>query len=247
MNWKKFPLPLTLLSFALSLALVPGLPARSQLPSSITASVTFEPPGEGEPGETAGGASRAPDGKLCPQDAAAVDPGVMPLMPATNYGQTIASHPTLYLYLPKTSASQVYLSVRDKEENEIYQGFLPAIATGGIVGLQLPAEAAALETGKTYKWSVAIVCGRLLRADSPRVSAWIKRVEADATTTGQMEQEPSLEGAALYGAKGLWYETIGTLVELRRQQPEDATIAENWENLLSSVGLEAIATEPISQ
>lgn len=247
MNWKKFPLPLTVLSFALSLALVPGLPARSQLPSNMTAIVTFDPPGEGLPDDAAGGASRAPDGKLCPQDAAAVNPGVMPLMPATNYGQTIASHPTFYLYLPKTSASQVFLSVRDKEENEIYQGFLPAIATGGIVGFQLPAEAPALETGKTYKWSMAIVCGRLLRADSPRISGWIQRVEADATTSGQLSQEPSLEGASLYGAKGLWYETIGTLAELRRQQPEDATIAENWENLLSSVGLEAIATEPVGQ
>ena len=32
-----------------------------------------------------------------------------------------------------------------------------------------------------------------------------------------------------------------------RQQPEDATITENWKNLLFSVGLGAIATQPVSQ
>lgn len=248
MNWKKFPLPLTMLSFALSLelAIIPVLPARSQLPSA-TASVTFNPPGDGLPEETVGGASRSPNGKVCPEDAAALDRGVMPLIPATNHGQTITSHPTIYLYMPKTSASQVFLSLRDKEGNNIYQEFLPAIATGSIVGFKLPAEAPALETGKTYKWSMAIVCGGSLRADSPTVSGWIKRVEADATTIGQLDRDPSLEGAALYGAKGLWYETIGTLVELRRQQPEDVTITENWKNLLSSVGLGAIASQPVSQ
>ncbi|MBD0346251.1 MAG: DUF928 domain-containing protein, partial [Coleofasciculus sp. Co-bin14] len=44
----------------------------------------------------------------------------------------------------------------------------------------------------------------------------------------------------------LWYETLETLIELRRDRPNDPTLTDAWKTLLSSVGLDVISDAPIN-
>lgn len=213
--------------------------------NSSVALVTFEPPGSGQPDDSVGGASR--DGGQCPQDRLAANSPLTPLMPTTNYGLTTAEHPTFFVYVPQTSAQKIFFSLKDETKTYHYQTILPMIGKQGIVGFKLPADAPALENGKSYQWSFAIMCGNALRPDSPMVQGWVRRTELKPALSSQLQQANSLQRAISYGKEGIWYDTLTSLAEAQRSQPQDPKILSSWEQLLKSVGLDAIATKPLVQ
>ncbi len=205
--------------------------------------VTFEPPGDRAPKQANGGASR--NGGQCPSDAAETSKSLTPLIPGTNLGLTIAERPTLFAYIPATSAKQVFFSIQEESGKHLYQTMLPLPASAGAIGIPLPKEAPPLQVGKNYLWSVVMVCGEELEPDSPMASGWIRRTEARAAVSDRTEAGATLEAAAELAEAGIWYDTLAALAQLRRSQPENAEITANWQELLQSVGLEAIATEPL--
>lgn len=206
--------------------------------------VKFDPPGPGKPKETAGGASR---GNSCAQEQASVGGCVTPLMPVNQEGLTVTERPTFLVYVPETSAKQVFFRLVDESKTYQYQKKIALPGKGGIVSFKLPEDAPALEVGKNYQWTFILIGEQGLRPDSPGVQGEIRRVELNPALNSQLQQVSPLERAALYGKEGIWYETVGTLAELVRSQPMDKDLAETWQQLLSSVGLEAIAAQPLVQ
>lgn len=253
MSKHKKSLPRTILSTGLFLgmALIPGLQPSvkaqtrevASLPDSSVLRITFDPPGPGKPKDTAGGASR--DGNLCAQELAASSSCVKPLLPTTQEGLTVAERPVFMAYVPQTSAKQVFFSLVDENNQHIYQTKVPITGNSGILSIQVPDTAPALEVGKNYNWTFIIVGEQGLRPDSPGVQGSIKRVETNTTLKNQLANASPLERAALYGKAGIWVDTFGTLAALRKSQPQDVTLAENWKQLLTSVGLETIANQPL--
>ena len=251
MDWQHECLSRRLFSVSLSLKLMllAGLPilvsapSAGALPITTVASVTFEPAGDGVPDDSAGGASR--DGGICSQDTQ-VGPSVTPLRPASHAELTVAEHPTFFVYVPQTSANKALFVIKDQAENYYYEKTLPISRTAGIVSFKLPNDAPALEIGKTYQWSFVVICGEAIRPDNPGVEGRIQRVAANPALS-QLKSLSPLERAALYGKNGIWYDTLTSLAEQRRSQPNDSTLAATWEKLLKSVGLEAIATKPLLQ
>lgn len=220
-----------------------SMPSATKNIDATSTRVSFEPPNGDRPKDTAGGASRH-DGK-CPQDANQVEPYITLLLPSDRYGLTQESHPTFFVYLPQTTAQKAFFSLQDEDGNTVYQKFLSLNQKAGVVGLKLPTETASLEIGKTYKWSFALVCDRLLQPDSPSVEGKVRRVEVDASLSSQSQASTPLQRAALYGKAGLWYDTLTLLADLRRSQPDNAETTAIWEGFLNSVELGAIASEPL--
>jgi hypothetical protein len=242
------------LSVFLPLALEGGMAQRTvaqfephisdrRVQEQILVQVTFEPPGEGEPTDTAGGASRDED--ICAQQPLESSPCVTPLMPGTQSGLTVAERPEFYLYVPETEATELFFALKDENNRHHYQTKIPISGGGGILAVRLPEEVPALEIGQTYRWTFILVGKDGLRPDSPGVQGGIERVELNPNSMGELEVLTPLEKAALYGAEGIWYDTMSTLAQLRRSQPDDAIVEENWRELLASVGLEAIAERPL--
>jgi hypothetical protein len=256
MSTSKTPLSLTFISLSLSLGLVvaPGLQtsvnaqldtvnqASNPLTESSVLRVTFDPQGAGKPKDSAGGASR--DGNGCSQPNAEQSTCVTPLMPS-NYGLTLAERPSFLIYIPETSAKQMFFSLVDENNQNLYQAKLPVTQTSGIVSVQLPADAPALEVGKTYKWTFIMLDERGLRPDSPGVQGMIQRVAPDAQLQQQLANASLLEQAVLYGQAGIWVDTINTMAQLRESQPNDVALNDNWQELLTTVGLKDIATKPL--
>lgn len=250
MNQQKhtlLPKSLLVVSLSLSLISLTQLPIRAEVTSTKTTNntfnITFEPPNENQPLSTKGGASR---GDQCAIDSQESLPFI-PLLPATNHGLTTAPHPTLLAYIPNTSAQSVFLSIQDENEEEIYQGVLPIGNQSGIVSLDVPQEAPALETGKTYKWSFALMCDNKLRPDSPIIEGYIERVQPKPELAAQLEGATPVEMAALYGKAGIWYETVATLAQLREAEPQNRELIDAWNSILNSVGLEKVADARIME
>lgn len=244
LHWLALPLSLTISANFLT-AVQAQTPINA---NSINPIVSFEPPDDQKTlDDSRGGASR-PTAVKCSQDKAA-NPSMTPLTPGQKLGLTVAAHPTFLVYIPITSAQQAHFTLKDENNRGVYQTLLPISNSGGVVGITLPEDKPPLELGKTYSWSVALIC-QPTQTDTPMVRGQVRRVELKATprlnaTDSTMSQKALLEQAALYGKSGIWYDSISLLAQLRKTQPNDQTLATNWVKLLDSVGLNTIANQPL--
>jgi hypothetical protein len=203
------------------------------------------------PGKRAGGGSRG----VCPvasKSLTALVP-IIPSSPTTGgdsvLGLTVAAHPTLWFYFPYalTSTRPVEFILKDAQDNLIYQTQLSESgATPGVVGFKLPNTVPALEVNKRYKWYFTIYCDAQERSDFRSVEGWVQRVALNPSLQRELEQTKPQQKFLRYSEVGVWYEAVTALAELRRQNPQDAALKEEWDKLMQLIDLNAIAPEPIT-
>ncbi len=258
MIWQQSPTYLAVLTTMLSAALVTDFTAPQLLAQSYphhevgahfppppergspsrtlgagTWMIEFPPvPERGEPRRTAGGGSRS---------YSCTDNGDIPLtaiVPANNLVTTVAANPTLFWYVPKTTASEAEFVLIDDQNQEVYLTTLTLDNTNGIVKLSVP-ETVPLTMGKQYKWFFVLVCDPQERSRDHWVQGILERTELSPELALNLEQEQNtLEQAKLYADALIWQETLSTVAQLRDSQPQA------WVDLIKSVGLEAIANKP---
>lgn len=179
-----------------------------------------------------------------------------PVMPAltskSDWGLTVKGYPEFFVYVPPTNAKLVEFALQDDEGNEIYKTTFPISGEAGIISYQLPESIEPLEIGKQYQWFFSLICdsseGRPNDSlnDTPLYTfGWTRRVEMNSTLANWIKTAKSRDRANIYAENGIWHEALATLAELRRQNPNDITLAREWENLLRSAGLEEIIEYPI--
>ncbi|KAM3113945.1 DUF928 domain-containing protein [Phormidesmis sp. 146-33] len=222
--------------------------SSSQLERSngLNAPIFFKPPPqEGTPGTTRGAGSR--DDRRCSQDSplstqTTEKSSLTALVPGDHYGLTWLARPTFWVYVPQTSARQIVLSIKQGNQHHS-QRFVSITGQPGVIGIQAAEDAPTLEVGKTYQWAIVLVCGDRPSPNDPVVSAWVRREQP----TKQLSLQTTLQQAAQYGKQGIWYDALTTLAEAKRSQPNNADLDKTWASFLTqpTVGLEAIATEPL--
>lgn len=219
---------------------------RSSLLSNKLENAFRPPPGTDTPGNLQGGGTRGG----CKGEAQPI-----PLVPGSG-GRTIAEHPTVFWYMPSTSASSLEFVLQDANNNVVYSTqYELAKSTGGnasaagLMSLTIPASAsvAPLKVGQTYRWQLALICNALDRSQDIVVEGKIERVAPDSVLEDHLQQATPQERIALYADAQLWYETLDALVELRRSSPDDVHLADAWNTLFNSVGLGTIVQEPLFQ
>jgi hypothetical protein len=202
-----------------------------------SAKLTFRPPGDRAPKTWSGAASR--NASTCGFSEGA-DASVTPLLPTTNIGLTTKEHPTIFVYVPQMNAKKAFFSIQDEDSNHVYQSNVNLPQEPGVMEIQLTTEAPKLKIGKNYKWSLVIICTADLEPDSPFVSGWVRRVDS-----GTANNSATLESASVIAQTGIWYDTLSTLATVRRNQPNNQAASASWQELLQSVGLNALANEPL--
>lgn len=240
MSYQKSLLYLGAFSAALCAELVSfSLASPQLLAQSLKVSVTF-PPTEnvGAPARTAGAGKRSPS---CVKGKTPLTA----LTPSNNVSITVSGNPTLFWYVPETKAQLAELVVVDNEDNEVYQTTLAVKGTPGVVKFSLPATVK-LEPGKNYQWQFALICKSTDRSEDEFVRGFIKRTElsSEQKTRLASTKEP-LKQAEMYAGAKIWQETLTLLAQLRSERPNDSKITNAWKELLDSVELQAIATEPL--
>lgn len=250
-RWKRssrFTIPMLALAIALVLGLGVNVPAQVQAqlqPDSLSRQLPdkweFKAPQGPEdsiPDNRQGGASRGG----CTEG---INP-LMALVPRAG-GTTTAEYPTIYWYMPKTSASAVEFMLKDANQQVVYSTkYVLAKSSKGVVAdtpsimsLTLPASAnlSPLKIGQEYQWSLKLTCNSLDSSGPLPVEGKIKRVEANPTLAQRVNQAIPQERVALYANARIWYETLSTLVELQRDLPDSPAVTEAMNKLISSVGL----------
>lgn len=183
--------------------------------------VTYNPPNRGAPGRTGDAATRR-----CP--------GLIALQPSeTNWGETIDTHPTFWVYL-SDAAESVTLTLSDEySEQVIYETtFVPA-AGEGIGRYTLPYNAPSLALDTLYRWQMTINCPTADR--SPRVDGVIMRRAISEALQAELNEAAPRDRIVLLSADGLWYNALDELAELRLADSFDEALAADWANLLEYV------------
>jgi hypothetical protein len=93
---------------------------------------------------------------------------------------------------------------------------------------------------------LGLVCNSQDRSKDIVAEGWIERVEPDRNLALRVRQATPQERVALYADAGLWYEALATLVEVRRDRPNDKDLAEAWKTLFDSVELEIVSSESVN-
>ncbi len=256
----RFIILTTLLAVSLAIGIAVNTPAQMQ-PQLRTDSIsgklptewenTFSPPTSGPPPvNRLGGATRTPESCVKGNDS------LIALVPASGFGETIAEYPTVFWYMPKTTAAQLEFMLQDANQEEIYSTTYTlakssdntVVGSPGIMSLSLPAFAnlPPLNLNQEYFWTLALVCSPTDRSSDIVVGGGIKRVQPDATVALRVRQAPPQERVALYANKRLWYETLATLVELQRDRPNSNDLTTAFNKLLSSVGLQGLRSPRVN-
>ncbi|MEH2326426.1 MAG: DUF928 domain-containing protein [Nostoc sp.] len=208
------------------------------------------PSGPAPTGRVRGGAKRGP---ICP--VTVTKPDLTALVPFTEeansvtnvWGQTTVEHPSWFFYVPYTKdlPYEVEFVLQDQDSNEIYQKAIALPDKAGIIRVSLPTNAPALALNKQYRWFLTVNCDQQVNSSPIFVAGVIERIELKPAALKELQTTEPLKRYAIYAQNGIWYEALMTLAQLRDQNPKDAALEAEWENLLSSIHLNDIAAEPI--
>ncbi|MEH2040152.1 DUF928 domain-containing protein [Nostoc sp.] len=164
---------------------------------------------------------------------------------------TVAENPTFWFYvpqLPETKRSgEFVLQVLDgKDVQNVYRTPLTLSRKSGIVSITLPSRSQySLKADKKYRWYFHIYCGDPQKtSDNFYVDGFVQRQVLTEAIDSQLKASKSRE-YIVYSANDIWYDALTNLAQLRRANPQDATINQDWVDLLNVVGLQNIAKEPI--
>ena len=216
-----------------------GVRTPSQ-PLLLSQNLNFKPPDVTAPSNRQGGTHRG--SQLCPAGLS-----VTPLMPPTNLGLTLTESPTVFVYVPQTSAEIEFTLLTENEDKIVYEKTFK-VDESGIVGINIPAtkdNSKSLEVGKRYVWSFSMICEPEDRSADSVVKGFVQRVEPQPTLKSDLANPDPMARLNVYAKNGLWYETLDTLAQMRRQTPGDARLTAKWTQLLQSQGLESVAAQPL--
>jgi hypothetical protein len=230
-----------LVGIALSIALLMGTGWSNP---TIAAKVAFKLPEDQIVSESWG--KPVQDASICGlAEPATENKSVKAIIPVTNIGLTVTPHPSIFVYVPQTSAEKGFFSIQDEESNYFYQTTITLPKQSGVIEVPLPSEVPALEVGKNYKWSLGVICSQYLEPDSPFVTGWIRRVEPNKNIASISQSQISLNTVTKLAANGVWYDTISGIVNLRKLHQHNRNLEVSWQRLLESAELSAIAQEPL--
>ncbi|KKD39191.1 DUF928 domain-containing protein [Limnoraphis robusta] len=222
---------------AIALLCITGLETEVRANTSIQLS-QFRPADTTKPAYRGGGVSRG--GSVFEGGSS-----LIALTPVRG-GVTIAEYPTLLVYVPQPEESltnsPVEMGLKDEEDHVIYKTIIQLPPQESIIAINLKQDetSISLEPNKTYRWYIYST-----RIDSDYIEVPITRIRPDEELSQALEKANLQERFNLYNQNGIWYEALLALFELRRANPNDITLIQEWKELLHFVEIEKIADVPL--
>lgn len=183
---------------------------------------------------------------------------MIPLVPQSeNGGWTTEVTPTVWVYVPYEfnpdySASFV---IKNAEGRTLYRESVDTLPEQpGIVELAFPSTVTLpmtpvdMENPEFYTWQFNIDCDPM-GGRPERATAVIRRVDIDMTTHPGIQSAVPQQMSHAYADHKVWYDALTVLGDARMASPDNPDLRALWQQLLlyPSVGLEAIATEPLAE
>ncbi len=194
---------------------------------------------EGLPGSRIGGGTRG---------ECYFNKPLVAIVPESNLVLTKSAYPKFFFYVPPTATpKQIEFVLQDEENNEIYQTMFATNGSTGVINISLPdgGSVPPLALEKEYRWQLVMICDPEKREHDIGVNGWVKRIALDPVIAKKLEKAQPTEKINMYVSSGLWQDALFNLAQLRYKQPDNLKFSSDWSHLLRSLGLDAIAQEPL--
>lgn len=215
----------------------PSTVQRSPMPTVAQAAPEFSD--VGRPRRRRGGGSRG----SC---LIANKPPLTALVPDSSTGFTLAPSPSLWFYLPYRLTEQHSLEfvLKDSQDDLVYTKTLAGNETApGIVNFRLP-QSVILDTAQSYEWYLLVQCDADNQERFVFVNGAIRRLERPELQQ-QLATLPTAARSNLYAGESIWYDALDSMATQLQDAPQNDQIRTEWTQLLQSIGLPELATEPI--
>ncbi len=167
------------------------------------------------------------------------------LVPNNHDGWTVAARPTLAWYMPEARTVEIALTEPGVPKPLLIKQL---DAQPGIAQVTLPADAPELVPGRTYRWSLAMICNPKRRSADVFAQAWIKRVDASADLTRQLAGTKSdRDRSRVFAQNGLWYDALAAIATAHTTHPKDTSVRDELLTLLEQGGLTRVVTKERQQ
>ncbi|NJK27661.1 MAG: DUF928 domain-containing protein [Coleofasciculaceae cyanobacterium SM2_3_26] len=177
-----------------------------------------------------------------------------PVKNGQNVGLTTSARPTFFVYIPALGRTpdgslveEAEFGLQSAEGDRLHSVLFKLPEQSGTIGVTL-SEADGfpdLETGKSYQWTLSILCDPSNRAADQTVRGTIQRVAPSPTLTAGLATATPEEVPQVYAREGIWHETLSTLAQLMQATPNDPALPKTWATMLESISsLVAYAQEP---
>jgi hypothetical protein len=163
--------------------------------------------------------------------------------------RTLDDTPTFWFYIPAPSQASSRSSIEaefvllDKDGQILHSEQMALPETNGIVAVHLTQS---LALNQSYQWIFSILINSRNPSQNPTVDGWVRRVEVDPALNYDLAQATT-ESARIttYANHGIWQDALTALALLRQTEPNNPALLTDWNDLLNSVGLGAIANVPL--
>lgn len=205
-------------------------------------------PNQRRPGSNRIGAKRGPN-PACTKDK---NDKMKALLPENNFGWTLYDYPQFFWYFPELESESipVYFTVgavdRKEVNGKIEEDFseIPyetelTMNDSGIISFTLPPEAEPLEEEKEYEWEVRVDC---TPTTTMSIKGRIKRLSTENPELSSQLENASVENyPAILAEAGVWYDALQIMTGLMRDNPDDITLQQDWQNVLQMIEFEDLA------
>lgn len=163
------------------------------------------------------------------------------LVPSSNSGKTIATHPQLWFYVPYATKdiNKIEFVIQDAERNDISRQTWQPQNTPGYLSAGLPKTESALETDKLYRWYFKVYCHDNDNSAPLFVQGWIERIGVSEDSLHAVTPEPAPH--MIYAEQNLWFDAIDSLLTLLNSHaiaPNNTEIIVDWEKLIEACGVD---------
>jgi len=149
---------------------------------------------------------------------------------------TTSNHPTFFFYIPKTAEpiQSLEFVLKNEADKPLYTKNFKTPRQGGILSIKVP-DHRPLKLDQKYTWMLSANCSNSGNKSDLSLTGAIQVVKDDNLSAAIQQTSDPIEQVMLYAASGIWENAITTLADLRRQKPNDPTVQNYWEQLLTSV------------
>ncbi|MEM6402578.1 MAG: DUF928 domain-containing protein [Cyanobacteria bacterium P01_D01_bin.116] len=166
---------------------------------------------------------------------------IIPLIPSDADGvTTTAEYPSLLFHVPRIpEAKSLELVVQDKNFKTLHKVALSPNQRTGIIRANLTSQTGQpLALNKQYNWVFSVICDSSSRSTDWTLGGTVQRIQPNQDVSFDLKTAAPQDKVEIYVNNKLWENALRTVVDLRRQNPNDAEIKQYWRDLLKSVGFQ---------
>ena len=170
------------------------------------------------------------------------------LVPDRPVNETALISSQILFYVPQTKEpKEIEFILRNRQDELVHKTLLQTTERSGIMSVAIPEQVQenSREYYGDYHWYLSLICDSQQRSKDVVLEGWIEYVELNNSVKEKINLSNSIRKSDLLQQEGIWYDALSVLAEQKKLDSDLTLIQKEWSQLLESIGLLDLASEPL--